>query len=402
MIKNWVTFGMSEFVTPGFQDTSRLMTGAWSGAKIYVQPPKPFSAWKKLDGKVLQWEQRQIDGVTVLQPPLPVPSRMDPLRWSVKLHAATLNREMTGYLGGDWRDTSIVYVTNWTPYLQPMISQLRPKYLVVDFVDDILKFPYKWDANRVSTQLAQLTAESCVVVAVSPALQDQIQRNFQQSCAVLPNAVNETFFTAPRKVPEVVNSLGGRIRIGFAGTLNHWIDFQSVKNLANMYPENAFVLMGKRGHIVSAEQQQAFEELQEMKNVHFLGPVLYNELPAYLHNMDVLLLPRCPSESSEASSPLKLYEYLAVGKPVVTSGFPIPAAVRQLVYHSPTEQGLVSSMKEAIQELQSNRSRLKREQRQAFAKQHTWEKRIQWIAQMVEESETLNPVQQRGANRQSM
>lgn len=296
---------------------------------------------------------------------------------------------MSAYFGADWRNSSLVYVTNWTPYLQPFISKLKPKYLVLDFVDDILNFPYNWDVQRVNAQYKRLIQNSSSIIAVSSILQHQIRTKFGKESTVLSNGVNETFFFTADTTPDLLNNINGKLRIGFAGTLNHWIDFESMDNLANLYPENAFILMGKRGHLGNTHQERALEKLFQRKNVHFLGPIRYEELPTYLHNMDILLLPRCPSKSSEASSPLKLYEYLAVGKPIVTSGFPVPSEVRPLVYHSHAKEGLVLSIQSAIRELQSKQNDVKRQQRQAFARQNTWQQRVQAVECMIEKSKEI-------------
>lgn len=384
MITNWITFGMSAFTTPGFQDTSRLMTSEWSGPKIYVEPPKSFRSWLGLDGTVIKWTSEQTQETTVLRPPLPVPSRIDTLNWSTKIRAYTLDRELRAYFGDMWRDSTLVYITNWTPYLQPLVSKLKPKYLVIDFVDDVLNFPYDWNAERVTAEYKKLIDDSCLITTVSPSLQHKIRNSFGKHAIILPNGVNKKFFSAANMKPKLINDIKGKLSIGFAGTLNHWIDFEAMRNLANLYPENAFILMGKRGHFANENQEKSLEELLNLENVHYLGPIPYEELPGYLHQMDVLLLPRRSSKSSEASNPLKLYEYLAVGKPIVTSGFPIPSEIRSLIYHCQSNECLKNSMDLAIHELQSKRKKVARQQRQACAKRNTWQKRVQIILDKVE------------------
>lgn len=384
MIKNWITFGMSAYHTPGFQDTSRLMTAAWQGPKVYIEPPKPFRSWKKFDGTILRWESNHIQETTILKPPLPIPSRIDPLNWSVSMRAKALNFEIASYLGIDWRESTLLYLTNWTPYLQPLVSKINPKYLVLDFVDDVLNFPYNWNVDRVNLEYRKLIQIASKVICVSPALQKLIRTKFGIESTVLPNGVSEKFFLETNTTPKLLNQIDGKLRIGFAGTLNHWIDFESMEYLASQFPENAFILMGKRGHLANRDQEKALEKLLHRKNVHELGPIDYLELPAYLHNMDILMLTRIPSKSSEASSPLKLYEYLAVGKPIVTSGFPVPANIHPFIYNSKSQKGLERSMQLAISELQSKQRFVRKQRRQLLARQNTWHKRIQTIKSIIE------------------
>ena len=97
-------------------------------------------------------------------------------------------------------------------------------------------------------------------------------------------------------------------RVVFAGAWNERVDTSLVEQLAAALPEAAIVLIGA----VSSRVPTA-------ANVHVLGPIDHEALPAHLRAADVGIIPYRPGPFNDASCPLKLYEYLAAGLPVVAS-----------------------------------------------------------------------------------
>lgn len=377
-MKYWLTFGMSAFTTPGFQDTSRFMTLGFSGQRAYIEPPKSFSSWKQLDGTVRTWRLTSEQNTTILTPPLPIPNRVDALQLGVRLQCASLEQSLRKQFGVRWREETAVYITNWTPQFAPLLQLLRPKHLIFDIVDDVLAFPYSWNRDKVLRHWRSIAAQSSVVLAVSDSLVAHARRDLLHSADYAPNGVNAVHFqTAPTKCPSELTPWQDALCVGFAGTMNHWIDFDAVLALANVHPHVHFFMMGKTGHFGSNGADLAFKRLSDVPNVHFLGAIDYEQLPDYLHAMDILMLPRLQLASSAASSPLKLYEYLAVGKPIITCGVPIPSDLTSLVYASQGPEGLEAEFAAASTEAgNSDALRIKSKMRQAYALERTWEKRV--------------------------
>jgi len=376
---------MSNFTTPDFQDTSRLMTHGFAGAQIYIDPPKSFHHWKHLDGTILSWSPRQVEDTLVLAPPLPIPARLDVAKLGVRRQSAALDRALCTRFGATWRDDTIVYVTNWTPQHAPLLRVLRPQHLVFDVVDDVLAFPYAWNRDKVKANWRTIAIAAGVILTVSESLQTQVQRDFGKTAVYAPNGVDaDHFSTPPNQFPAALAQWQNMRRVGFAGTMNHWIDYHAIRDLAEQNPQVVFFMMGKQGHFGSDVAARAFAQLTEQPNVVRLGPIAYAALPDYLHSMDVLILPRLNLPSSTASSPLKLYEYLAVGKPVVTAGVPIPDDMTTLVNNATDRvDGLRTALSDALAEASGKReSRLI--QRRQYAALHTWSKRTQqaleWLA----------------------
>ncbi|QSO52141.1 glycosyltransferase [Alicyclobacillus curvatus] len=382
MINHWLAFGMSDVSTTGFQDTSRLMTSAFDGDVCYVSPPKPFSAWKRLDGKILRWTVGKSDSWNVLTPPLPIPSKIDLGTMFSRLRVRNLEQRLVRLWGRDWRDTTVVYVTNWTPFYHQILLQLQPKHLAFDCVDDVLAFPYRWDQRRVHESWQRIADISTVVLAVSPLLKEKVEQSLHVTTHVLPNGVDaKRFMQGEEEVPNEISPY--RRRVGFAGTLNHWIDFAAIKTFALTYPDVDFFLMGKEGYLHDSYQRDAQGQVRQLPNVHYLGAIDYDELPRYLQAMDVLFLPRIPSSASQSSNPLKLYEYLATGKPIVMTGVPIPSDAQRLIHTSSAHLTPADALLAALDEAEGRAPNMKHA-RQNYALSHTWKLRMQAVLGLIE------------------
>ncbi|MCL6597911.1 MAG: glycosyltransferase [Alicyclobacillus macrosporangiidus] len=382
-LSHWLTFGMSAFDTPGFHDTSRLMTSAVPVPRAYVEPSPPYSAWRGLQAPVLRWRSRRSRETWVLTPPLPIPGRLDVADWGIRLQARALERTLEAEWGRDWRRTTLVYLTNWSYAVEPLVSRLAPEHLVFDLVDDVLSFPYPLPRERVLERWRRISRRASAVLAVSPALQAWSEAHLGRPAHLLPNGVDAGHFTTQPEPPDLPSATPGGVRVGFAGTLNHWIDYPALLSLVEQQPDVELYLMGRRGHIGDSGLEEALRRLEAHPRVHLLGPVPYEHLPGYLHAMDVLILPRILSPASAASSPLKLYEYLAVGKPPVISGISVPPSLRRLVYEAAPNTGLADAVRRAWAEVKGE-APSQRVERQAFARQHTWQARVQQVIALAE------------------
>jgi UDP-galactopyranose mutase len=110
-----------------------------------------------------------------------------------------------------------------------------------------------------------------------------------------------------------------RPRLGFYGVIDERFDTELLDKAAEMRPDWSFVMVGPVVKI-------AEEDLPRRPNIHYLGPKTYAQLPSYLSGWDVALMPFAMNESTQFISPTKTPEYLAGGKPVVST--PIKDVVR--------------------------------------------------------------------------
>src|SRR5207248_1936245 len=101
-------------------------------------------------------------------------------------------------------------------------------------------------------------------------------------------------------------------RLGFVGHIHYWIDLKLIRYLAEKRPHWSFVLLGPVAPLADIRQ------IRNLPNVHLLGRKSALQIPAYLQGMDCCLNPYVMGDIAENCSPLKLYEYLAAGKCVIS------------------------------------------------------------------------------------
>ena len=133
-------------------------------------------------------------------------------------------------------------------------------------------------------------------------------------------------------------------RLGFYGVIDERFDTELLAKAAEMRPDWSFVMVGP---VVKISD----EDLPKRPNIHYLGPKTYAELPAYLSGWDVALMPFAMNESTQFISPTKTPEYLAGGKPVVST--PIKDVVRHYgelegVKIASTAEEFVAACEEAL------------------------------------------------------
>lgn len=153
-----------------------------------------------------------------------------------------------------------------------------------------------------------------VVAHTSIGLEAQLREQGAQHVLYLPNGVDVAHFRdSDRSAPPEYAGIPHPIAV-YVGSLDEWFDYAAVNKAAAMLPDVSFVIIGPAQH--------ARARLHRSENLHLLGSRPFSQLPRYLHNADVGLLPRDTRSRGElvhAMHPLKLYEYMACGLPVVAT-----------------------------------------------------------------------------------
>jgi glycosyltransferase involved in cell wall biosynthesis len=158
-----------------------------------------------------------------------------------------------------------------------------------------------------------------VVTATASQLHESLQP-LRPDVILSPNAVDFSFMqrrlaetsAPPEELARFVQH--GRRIVGYYGALAKWLDYALLADAAGLRPQYQFVLVGPEYD--SALQRS---RLLDLPNVSWLGARPYASLPAYLRYFDVAVIPFKLNAVTQAVSPIKLYEYLAAGKPVVAT-----------------------------------------------------------------------------------
>jgi hypothetical protein len=206
------------------------------------------------------------------------------------------------------------YVLTWNArrYL-PAFEHPR---IIYDYVDDIAAFHGNPAAMRQDHRRLLVQAE--IVLATAQVLHEEVSRARPEALLV-PNGVEYDHFARarheargdpPPDLVPVVNQ--GRPIVGYHGALARWFDYDLVAEVARRRPDLSFVLIGPDFDFTLRETS-----LLGLPNVTWLGPRPYAELPHYLAWVEVGIIPFRPSTVTHATSPIKLFEFMAAQIPTV-------------------------------------------------------------------------------------
>ncbi len=257
------------------------------------------------------------------------------------------------------------------PFWRPLAMRLRDAFgwkVVYDAMDR----HRGWD-NVDASVLAEeepLARESDLVLAATePILADQ--RLWNPKAVLCRNAVDFSHFSSTPPVHPEIADLPHPI-LGYWGAVSYWFDSALVAELAHRHPEWTFVLVGQPvGDNVIP--------IRDLKNVHLMGERPYRDLPSFAQAFDVLLIPKLRNVLTEAQGTLKLYEYLAVGKPIVACDSPEHQQFKDLVYIAHDVDEFEASIEKALSENDPQLAQTRRE----VARQHTWEARYRQIEDAI-------------------
>ncbi|MBM3862117.1 MAG: glycosyltransferase [Verrucomicrobia bacterium] len=176
------------------------------------------------------------------------------------------------------------------------------------------------------------------------------------------NGVEFDYFS---RKPDVVKRPSARPVVGYYGAIADWFDMKLVLKAAQMFPEWDFWLIGAA---YPAHRQAA----RDQSNIIWAGEVPYAELTAYLYGMDVCMIPFLENKLTRCTNPVKVYEYLAAGKPVVATALPELELMREHVQVAHNHDEFLACLRDAMA---NSGTSSEVEGRIAWAAQHDWSKR---------------------------
>jgi glycosyltransferase involved in cell wall biosynthesis len=261
--------------------------------------------WKFFKGGTEVSERLEVR--TLLQLPL---HRFALVRWLNKVVMLTTLRLLL------WRN-GVRRPVCWflLPHLPAVVGALGERLSVYYCIDDYAALP-DVNVDAVAAMDAETTRKADLVFVASDTLLEA-KRKLNPAARVSPHGVDFDHFAAAQddglSIPADVADLSGPV-VGFFGLIESWIDLDLIDYLAERRPHWTFVMVGR----VAVPE----DRVPRRPNVHFLGKRPYDELPAYAKRFDAAVIPYRLTRQVLHSNPIKLREYLATGKPVVSVSTP--------------------------------------------------------------------------------
>ncbi len=244
------------------------------------------------------------------------------------------------------------------------------KRTIYDCVDRHSAYPGMINPQLVDSMEEDLARRAGTVFATAQGLFDRL-KTFNENSYLIPNGCNFELFN---KVASMTKDTNKQI-LGFVGMLQECTDYECLEAVAKAFPDAEIQLIGRKLPGVDLSRIETF------KNINFVGLLPQDELPNRIKNFDVCLNIFRNDELSKDVSPLKFYEYLATGKPVVST--PVPLQVRdygECIYIAENKEEFVSKCKEALTETIDNP---KRTLRLEEAKKCSWDERVKTMRNIL-------------------
>ena len=265
----------------------------------------------------------------------------------------------------------------YTPMALTFTRHLSPRAVVYDCMDELSAF------KGASAQLKQLEGElmrrSALVLTGGQSLYEA-KRHQHRNIHSFPSSVDVSHFAQARVATDepADQALLPRPRLGYFGVIDERMDLPLIAGIASARPDWHLVMLGPVVKIDPASLPRA-------ANIHYLGAKPYEDLPHYIGGWDVALMPFARNEATRFISPTKTPEYMAAGKPVVST--PIRDVVRPygqqgLVRIADDVGAFVQACAEAMAE--DGTQRLTRSD--AFLRQMSWDRTWARIRTLVGEA----------------
>ena len=311
------------------------------------------------------------DGLEVLSP-LVVPLH------STRAVRALNARLLCHHVGGAARRMALADPILWSyvPQAEVLIDELRPRTVVYHCVDDIAA-QKGVDAEAFEAAERRFAARADIVLASAPAIAQRL-RSLAPNVVLAPNVADTARFAGALEPGAVDPALAAlpRPRIVFTGAVVATkLDVTLIIELARIRPTWTFAFVGPVG---AGDPRTDVSALLAEPNVRWLGPRRYEELPRVLRGADAGIVPYRLDRLTASVFPLKVYEYLAAGLPVVATPLPALHGVEDV----DTARD-APAMARCLDRLLAEDDPERRRARSRHAQQHTWQTRMDEIADLL-------------------
>lgn len=334
-------------------------------------------------GKCDQLIHKEVDGKIIsITMPLMLPIHFSKYLWIAELLSNWNNFLFTQrlkFIVKKYKVKEFVFLNSFNPFYGLQIRKdFNPKTVIYQSVDEIEA------AEHISRFGAHFEAKwvniADFIITTSQNLKIKFEK-LTRKVFLINNAVDFNFFHQAygnnvKGKPVELHGTSEKI-IGYIGNIDERIDFEMLFNLVSSLPQKLFLFVGPIN-----TTNQMVSHIKEQENTIFTGGMDMQELPLYLKWIDVAIIPFCRNEFTKSIFPLKLNEYFAAGKPVVTTNFSTDISMmKDLLYLA--EDDFVDLVELALLESSEELTTKRIE----FAKYHSWTNKVKEIKSLVAEFE---------------
>ncbi len=216
----------------------------------------------------------------------------------------------------------------------------------------------------------ELCRRADVVFAASEGL-CRLMKSYSKNVLLLPNGSDPNVCESAQELPRDMEGVKGPI-LGFVGALNHRVDADLIEYVASVRRQWSLVLVGPCDKDIG-------RKLEGIDNVHLFGRRDYEEIHSYIASFDACLLPFKVNEYVVCSDPVKTYDYLSLGKPIVSVDFPHARRFEGLIRIGEDYEGFVR----CIEDVLCHRDEGLKVERRKVAEENSWDNRVEIIRDIL-------------------
>lgn len=253
------------------------------------------------------------------------------------------------------------------PYWRRLALALRERHgsrIAYDLMDDWKNWPTEPRIGPFAIEEESRLVKECDVFTVTASEFVERYRENSPAPVLVRNGTEFEFFHQPAGVAKRLAGYSRPI-VGYYGAISTWFDLELLTEVATLRPAYSFILIG-------GVHKTDVGPLAALPNVTFLGEKNYRELPGFLSEFDVCLIPFRINTLTKAVDPVKFYEYLSQGKPVVASPMEELLPHRELLYLASGADEFARAIDSALHE---NKNDAVKARRLEFAKKNGWHQR---------------------------
>jgi glycosyltransferase involved in cell wall biosynthesis len=333
-----------------------------------------FKVWKRLS-KTLQSPREVLPNLVVISPLILPFHHSSAVKW--------INKHLL------W--IQIRFILNklsfrprilWTfaPLMVSLVDSLQHDLLIYQCVDEHSANPGVDSAGILEAE-KQILSKADIVVTTSRKLLEN-KKIYNNKTIYLPNVADVSLFQhamdSDLAIPEEVLHIPPPVA-GFIGNITAYkVNLSMISSVARKNKDWSFLLIGPWG---GGDPSTDLSELQTIPNVFLIGPRPYEHLPAYIKKFDVCILPMNNNQSMSYSFPMKFFEYMASGKPIVGTAIPALDEFREYYRVANDEESFSKNLKQSLIE---DNSPGKIQARIDISNQFSWEKQIKSLSMIIE------------------
>ena len=335
--------------------------------------------------RFLRWKEGwcQIhENLSILSPPLLLPGRYY-ARQIDRINAALVARWLKHHLDRLKMQSPILWM--YKPEHVDLIGHFDECLCVYHCIDE-------WTAGTFGHKRLMISALDYELVSKADLVFANSQLTFEKKYQINPNTYRlpsgvdwDLFSKTLDPILEEHPALKTipKPRIGYSGTINDRLDYEILERIAGAHPEWSLIFVGDP--YPWTMDTPLLKRLTTYPNVYFPGKFPFVEMPAILKGMDVCLLPYITDERGRFRSPLKLYEYLATGKPVVSLAHPEANEFRDIIYIAESYDEFETAIARSLAENNPELTHLRHDR----ARLHSWDRRVDTIETVLEKFEKV-------------